>query len=150
MSKLKIETKDNGTYLLEGEITEDADLGFFEKASSQEILLDLNQVTFINSCGIRDWIEAQAKFQGHKIVYENCPQVIVEQMNMVKGFIANGGEVKSFYAPYYNEKTDQEVKILIDPSEVKDSKAPVKKADDGTELEFDDIELQYFSFLKNQ
>ena len=104
----------------------------------------------INSCGIRDWVEYQKRIPDQvKIVYSKCPQVIIEQINIIKGFIREGGIVKSFYAPYYDENNDQEVKILITPSEVVDLKAPEKKNDDGDILEFDEIELQYFNFLKN-
>jgi hypothetical protein len=69
-------------------------------------------------------------------------------MNIVAGFIHPHGEIESFFAPYYSETSDQEVKLLITPSEVLDGKAPSKKNDAGEELEFDDIEAQYFNFLK--
>jgi len=103
----------------------------------------------INSCGIRDWVEFQKNIDDSvQIIYQNCPQVIIEQINIIKGFIKEGGIIESFYAPYYDEKNDKEIKILITPDEVVDGKAPVKKNEDGEELDFDEIELQYFNFLK--
>ena len=76
--------------------------------------------------------------------------MIVEQLNIIKGFIKPGGIVESFFAPYYNDAKDEEVKLLITPDEVVDNKAPAKKDSDGNELEFDEIELQYFNFLKSK
>ncbi len=137
-------------FKLSGQIDEDADLSKLDFSGASEIEFDLENITLINSCGIRDWVEYQKRIPDQvKIVYSKCPQVIIEQINIIKGFIREGGIVKSFYAPYYDENNDQEVKILITPSEVVDLKAPEKKNDDGDILEFDEIELQYFNFLKN-
>lgn len=152
MSSLNIiVTEDNSTInaLLEGQINEDSDFTSFENLKGDKLILNLRNVTHINSCGIRDWVEIQKKyFNFSKVIYQECPQVIIEQMNIVSGFIHANGEIESFYAPYYNEEKDEEVKILLTPSEVSNSKAPSKKDADGNELEFDDIEIQYFSFLK--
>ncbi|MBD63687.1 MAG: hypothetical protein CME62_00640 [Halobacteriovoraceae bacterium] len=145
-----IEQNDQVTYKLSGQIDEDADLDkMLSGAAQSRIVFDLADVTMINSCGIRDWIEFQKKInQETKIIYENCPQVIIEQMNIIKGFIREGGEISSFYAPYYNPATDEEIKILLTPEEVIEGKAPEKKDEQGRMLEFDEIELQYFNFLK--
>jgi hypothetical protein len=152
MSSLKIELTKNGTdtlITLSGHINEDSDLSLMKEMKGNELTLDLKAVSLINSCGIRDWIEFQkVNFDFSKVTYRNCPQVIIEQMNIVAGFIHPHGEIESFFAPYYSETSDQEVKLLITPSEVLDGKAPSKKNDAGEELEFDDIEAQYFNFLK--
>ena len=152
MSSLNvIVTKDDsGTkVVLEGQINEDSDFSALENLKGDTLILNLKNITHINSCGIRDWVEVQKNsFQFNKVIYQECPQVIIEQMNIVSGFIHKNGSIESFYAPYYNEAKDEEVKILLTPDEVVSSKAPVKKDQDGNELEFDDIEVQYFSFLK--
>lgn len=133
-----------------GQIDEDADFSPLNGKTSSAMVFDLEGVDLINSCGIRDWIEFQKSLpQDMKIVYRKCPQVIVEQLNIVKGFVRENSEIESFYAPYYNEDKDEEVKILLKPSQVVEGKAPTLKDDDGNELEFDEIEAQYFSFLKN-
>jgi hypothetical protein len=69
-------------------------------------------------------------------------------MNIVAGFIHPNGRIESFVAPYYDETNDEEIKILLTPEEIKDGKAPLKTNDAGEALEFDEIELQYFNFLK--
>lgn len=150
---LKIELSDeNGTKIIRfsGAIDEDSDFSTIEENLSTEVVFDLNNINLINSCGIRDWIKFQDTLPKDLIItYRNCPQVIIEQMNIVKGFIKEGGKIESFYAPYYSEGEDKEYKLLISPTEVKDGKAPSKKDESGEELEFDDIEAQYFNFLKN-
>lgn len=152
-SSLKVDVKESENeviFSLAGQIDEDADLSQLATAK-KKITFDLDGVELINSCGIRDWVSFQNNLSDDcSIVYKNCPQVIVEQLNIIKGFIKEGGIVESFYAPYYNEAKDEEVKILIKPAEVVDSKAPSKKDNEGNELEFDEIELQYFNFLKSK
>jgi anti-anti-sigma regulatory factor len=134
-----------------GQIDEDADFSLVEGLDSATIIFDLEKVTHINSCGIREWIKFQETLSTNSsLLYRKCPQVIVEQMNIVKGFVREGGKIESFYAPYFYEEKDEEVKVLLTPDQVKDGKAPEMKFE-GTDnvMEFDDIEAQYFNFLKN-
>lgn len=153
MSGLKIELNQNGDEIeavFEGQIDEDADFSELKGKSPKRLIFNLKKVSMINSCGIRDWIEFQKNLpENMELVYRRCPQVIVEQLNIVKGFIRENGQVESFYAPYYNEDKDEEIKVLLTPDQVVDGKAPVQKDESGLELEFDEIEAQYFSFLKN-
>jgi anti-anti-sigma regulatory factor len=134
---------------LEGSIDEDATFEEIEKVSGSEYIFDFDKVKMINSCGIREWIKFIEKLpKGSKIIYKKCPQIIIEQINMVHGFIPAGASIESFYAPYYDEDSDTEHKILLNSSDIKGGKAPtVKSPDSGKEMEFDAIEEQYFSFL---
>ncbi len=138
-------------YFFNGQIDEDSDFSAVNIGNHKSVIFDLENVNLINSCGIRDWVKFQSELpEDLIIVYRKCPQVIVEQFNIIKGFIKTSGIVESFYAPYYNDIKDEEVKVLIRPSEVIDLKAPEKKDDEGNLLEFDEIELQYFNFLKSK
>ena len=152
-SQLKISIEDvDGKVVVsyEGQIDEDADFSQVDLGQYTSLVFDLEKVTHLNSCGIREWIKFQdSNVKGKEVLYRKCPQVIVEQMNIVKGFVVEGGNIESFFAPYYNEANDEEVKVLLQPSQVIDGKAPDIKDDDGNSLEFDDIEAQYFSFIKN-
>ena len=152
MTSLSIEVKkenDLTVIRLQGQINEDSHFEEIKALTEKEIVIDLSEVSHINSCGIREWIELQKKyFKFDKVIYRECPQVIVEQMNIVSGFVFEKGIIESFYAPYYSEGEDKEYKVLLKPSEVLNGKAPVKKDESGQTLEFDDIEAQYFNFLK--
>ncbi|MFP5492808.1 MAG: FmdB family zinc ribbon protein [Bacteriovoracia bacterium] len=156
MSKLKIDKQlldGKLTVMLAGTIDEDADFLPLEGLSQPEIVFDFQQITLLNSCGIREWISFIAKLPAPtRVTYRRCPQIIIEQINMVHGFFREGAVIESFYAPYYCEKCDKESKLLLNTSQVKNRRAPDAACPhcgaDG--LEFDALEEQYFHFLKNQ
>lgn len=131
-----------------GSIDEDADLSEILETQASHINFDFNQVELINSCGIREWIKFLDQLSSESIQYENCPQIIIEQINMVHGFIRPGSRLKSFYAPYYCEECDKERKAHVMSNDVKNKKAPkVNCPDCGNEMEFDALEASYFNFL---
>ncbi|MDA8792724.1 hypothetical protein N9N67_05730 [Bacteriovoracaceae bacterium] len=116
---------------------------------SPNIVLDLDKVKLINSCGIREWIRfIQRMDQQEKIIYRQIPKVFINQMNIVKGFVTKNSLVESFYAPYFDEDNDLEMDKLIFTDQVVDSQAPVFMNEQGNELEFDAFESTYFKFLK--
>lgn len=133
---------------LAGVIDEDAVFDKIKNLQMTRYFFDFNKITMINSCGIREWIKYLQDIEGARITYLNCPQIIIEQVNMVHGFIKKGIDVESFYAPYFCPNCDTEKKILLKNSEVVNFKAPVKQCNTCKgDLEFDAIEKQYFSFL---
>lgn len=131
-----------------GVIDEDAIFDKIKNLKMANYVFDFNKITMINSCGIREWIKYLQEIDGTAIKYLNCPQIIIEQVNMVHGFIRKGIAVESFYAPYFCANCDTEKRILLKGAEVINSKAPVKQCNTcQLDLEFDAIEKQYFSFL---
>ena len=149
--KLSIATRITGSEAyaaFEGVIDEDANFDKIKSLGMNQFVFDFNNVTMINSCGIREWIKYLDNLGEAKIIYMNCPQIIIEQVNMVHGFIRKGIVVDSFYAPYFCTSCDTGKKILLKSSEVAGFKPPVKHCNTcKSELEFDAIEKQYFSFL---
>lgn len=154
MGKLDVEMNNNSGVLnvkLNGSIDEDVNFSKYALSGAQAIELDLKGVTGINSCGIREWIKWLNSSAASKLKFHNCPKVIVDQINMVDGFLPTSAEVASFYVPYYNEDTGSEKNVLfrngieysagqINPPKVQD--------DDGNEMEMDIIENKYFKFLR--
>lgn len=140
---------DLAEFLLQGQIDEDSTFEEILSSKKSKIIIDFNKVTLINSCGVREWINFLEGVKDCIITYKNCPQVVIEQINMVHGFILPNTSIESFYAPYYSEKADDVLKVLLLSSQVVDGKAP-KIEQDGEELEFDAIEAQYFQFLKQK
>lgn len=155
MGQLSIIKKQEGPVLyleISGQIDEDVDFSSQALTGVQEIVLDLASVKTINSCGIREWIDwIKTAESAQKITYKNCPKVIVDQINMVEGFLPVNGKVESFFVPYYSEDSGEEKNILFrhgieftdheitPPSGVQDS--------EGHEMEMDIIEGKYFKFL---
>lgn len=145
-AKLIIEVK--------GNIDEDASFQPPELGGATSVSLDLEGVTAINSVGIREWIKwVKSIPTSVQLSVRRCPKIIVDQINMVAGFLPTGTTIESFYVPYYSDASGNEKMVLFEngkeykgsevfaPSEVKD--------DSGEAMEMDVIEAKYFKFLKN-
>lgn len=156
MGSFKAEKQQNGEETLvtfAGHIDEDAQFANLDLNGASKVVVDLDGVTAINSCGIREWIKwIRTAPSNATVVYKNCPKVIVDQINMVTGFLPDNGKVESFYVPYYSDASGDEKMVLFKegvefkggeifpPAEVKDSSGEV--------MEMDVIEAKYFKFLK--
>jgi len=155
MGKLDVKMNKTGEKLniqMIGTIDEDVDFNQFGLSGSHHIEIDLSGIKSINSCGIREWIKWIGSGAGSSITYSNCPKVIVDQINMVDGFLPSNAKVLSFYVPYYNDEVGTEKNILFrygaeykegavtPPAEVKDEQ--------GQPMEMDVIETKYFKFIK--
>jgi len=151
--KFHIEQQDQTLMVqVEGSINEDLQIEKLSHLKASHILFDVDKVKMINSCGIREWIRLIESFgSAVTLEYVKVPQIVVQQMNMISGFLSKNAKVTSFYAPYFIEDLDEEKQILLRSDEVKNFKAPEQTAEvDGTtyKLDFDAIEEQYFRFLK--
>lgn len=155
MGQLKFNSEKSGNTLvirIEGSINEDLVIEKAAELKNPHITFDMQKVKMINSCGIREWIRMLEKHDPEtQFEYVNVPQIVIQQMNMIAGFLTKNAKVSSFYAPYFIEDLDEERQILLNAADIKDFKAPKKTENvDGTEyaLDFDAIEEQYFRFLK--
>lgn len=153
MNKFDIKLNDNGGALqvkVVGIIDEDVDFAGFP-LQGQQIEFDLKDLKSINSCGIREWIKWMGTASNAKISLHNCPKVIVDQINMVDGFLPSNGEVQSFFVPYYSEEAGSEKNILFTRGKEFNEGAvnapPSVKDEEGNEMEMDVIESKYFKFL---
>jgi hypothetical protein len=154
MSKfdVKVNKADDGiTLAIDGIIDEDANFSNYALNDAKKITMNLLNVKSINSCGIREWVKWIETAGSAPLIYQQCPKVIVDQINMVQGFLPKTGSVESFFVPYYNEDSGSEKNVLFSKGkEFSESgiTAPVIKDDSGNEMEMDVIETKYFKFLK--
>ncbi|MBN20687.1 MAG: hypothetical protein CL678_05300 [Bdellovibrionaceae bacterium] len=116
------------------------------------IILYCGEVKRINSVGIRNWIQYFSKLTsaGKTLTLKECSFAIVQQINDVKGFTCNG-TVESIYLPFVCSETGDEIQILKTVQELSVPGYDVNAetcAECPGELEFDDIEEEYFHFLK--
>lgn len=155
MGKLEAKATKEGAKLnlnIAGTIDEDADFSQIPIAGNSEIELNLQNLKSINSCGIREWIQWMGTAGSAKITFSLCPKVIVDQINMVDGFLPANGKVASFYVPYYNDDSGSEKNVLFTyGTEFSESSVnPPKdiKDEEGNPMEMDVIEAKYFKFLK--
>ena len=157
MGQFAVNKRTEGDALIlafQGNIDEDASFQDIQLSGGAKFVVDLEKVNSINSCGIREWIKwIRGAPAGSEITYRKCPKVIVDQINMVSGFLPDNAKVESFYVPYYSEGSGTEKMILFEagvhysngkvqpPDEVKDDES-------GELMEMDVIEAKYFKFLQ--
>lgn len=122
--------------------------------NAREIIVNFEKVTGVKSFGIRELIRWISKNKDAMIIYTRCPKIVVDQINIVDGFLPFNAHVDSFYVPYYSEVTEQELQVLfrfghefneasiIPPEQVKDSS--------GNPMEIDAIWSKYFRFIENR
>lgn len=137
---------------ISGVIDEDADFGPHALTGAKDVEIHLGNIKSINSCGIREWIKWVGTAGPANVIYHECPKVIVDQINMVQGFLPSTGKVMSFYVPYFSDDAGSEKTVLFrygaeytdtelkPPAEVKD--------DEGNVMEMDVIEAKYFKFIR--
>jgi hypothetical protein len=138
--------------IMTGDINEDSDFRAF-KADQAQVVLDLGGITSINSTGIRLWISWIKEIEGKKIELVHCPKVLVDQMNMVAGFLPEGAKVRSFYVPYFEEKSGVEKSLLFSVGkEILNGQVhppAVVEDDAGEPMTMDVFPSKYFRFVKN-
>src|SRR5262249_29218637 len=115
------------------------------------IVVHCGEVSRINSTGVKAWIMFFRSLQqkGVKIKFSHCSTAIIEQMNMVNGFMA-GGTVESVYAPFLCHGCQSEVSALYSSEQLRKSAfqvADLKCPKCGEKATFDDVPEEYFGFL---
>lgn len=152
--KFKIETKAEGgvtKIYLKGVIDEDTEFEALKKAGSN-LVINFKGVTSINSCGIRTWVNFMKDLASAKIVYEECPPLIVRQMNMVPSFMSHA-KVTSVYVPYVCDECESETMTLVTHDKFGNGNPSIPESMTCTsckegEMELDGNPKQYFAFAK--
>jgi hypothetical protein len=154
MGKVEIKVEKSASQVkvnISGVIDEDVDFNAYNLAGAPSVEVHLGDVKSINSCGIREWIKWIASAGPAPVVYHECPKVIVDQINMVQGFLPASGKVNSFYVPYFSESSGAEKKVLFrygNEFTEKEIKPPETVQDEeGNPMEMDVIEAKYFKFI---
>ncbi len=144
--------EDGGTCRLAigGEITEEARFDAMAPIQGR-LVVDLGEVSRINSCGVREWIHfIKGIPEGTEVSFERCPPVFVAQANMIANFLGRG-RILTFVAPYFCEKCQRSVDFLLDAArDFPDAtaRAPRKTCDScGGPLVFDEVEENYLGFI---
>ncbi len=138
---------------LSGNVDEDSNFQAIDGGTASSIILDLEKITAINSVGIREWIKWIKEFPPTvQLSLRKCPKIIVDQVNMVAGFLPAGAKIESFFVPYYSDSSGSEKMVLFESGkEFADGQItamPEIKDESGEVMEMDVIEAKYFKFLK--
>ncbi len=145
---------------IDGSMDEYSDYTAIETQFTDEVVFDFNNVEHINSTGIKHWVQWVSvivdKNPNLKFCFVNCPKPIVDQINMVDGFLPPGSVVKSFKVPYFCEVCDKDVTrtFVLGREYSFDEGRLILNIPDNTcdrsdcEMEPDVVEQKYFKFLK--
>lgn len=147
--ELKI-TQEGSTFFLEGIINEFAKFQKLFEFQGPQMILNLKQVSRINSTGVREWINAiETIDRSIEILFIECPPIVVYQMNMIPNF-ASRVKVKSVFAPHFCPECGNQDEFLIEVENF-DKDAGLKEykcTSCGAVTEFDDDEESYFYFME--
>jgi hypothetical protein len=135
---------------LHGVIDEHADLAPIA-ALRGDVELNMSGIRRINSFGVRAWMEVIRQVSRDvRMRFVECPSSVVDQMNMVRGFLGHGALV-SFYAPLMCEDCDRQSDQLF---EVERCRALGGRLPDvpcpgcARPMLIDDLEDQYLLFVR--
>ena len=143
---------DHDVVTIAGVIDETSDLAPLARLGERAIVVDLRGVRRINSYGVRVWLDAiRALPRTAPLTFVHAPPPVVDQCNMVAGFLGHGA-LESFYAPMTCRECDESVDRLFDVAacraaagKLPDSPCPRCKRP----MEIDDLEEQYLSFVRD-
>ncbi len=145
MSSLKV-TINGEKVELDGYLDEKSDLTVLKELNG-DIIVDFKNLTRINSCGVKEWVEV-INTGDKNLSYDNCSLVTVKQLNAVPDFMG-GSRVIKFYAPYYCEECDEERECLLEVANFDPGNVPELKCSECEHaMSFDGVASHYFSFLK--
>jgi hypothetical protein len=133
-----------------GVIDEHADLKQLSDVRG-DVEVSLKGVRRINSFGVRAWIDAVRKIpKDTRLTFVECPPPVVDQINMVQGFLGHG-KLVSFYSPMICEECDEQEDelFMVDKCRELGGKLPkVTCKRCGNAMEVDDLEEQYLLFVR--
>ena len=157
---MKMDDNNNTRLQFEGPMDEHSDYKQIQFDFTDEVIFDFDRVSHINSSGIKAWVQwqnsVQESFPRLRFSFINCPKPIVDQINMVEGFIPKNSVVRSFKVPYYCEtcEADKSYTFVLGREYVQnDDGTFVLKVPPNTcersdcEMEPDVVEQKYFRFL---
>jgi anti-anti-sigma regulatory factor len=89
---------------LRGDVNENCDLTDLQAQLRGTVELDLESVTRVNSCGVREWVNFMRSLGelGVQVSFVRCSPAVVLQLNTIYNFRGRA-RIRSFFAPYVCE-----------------------------------------------
>ena len=150
-----VERRDGLLVMLRGDIIEKTGFeALLEQLNTLKIRFDMGGVRYLNSTGIRRWVELLERIDADASYdFVRCSVAFTTQLGLVSRAIGRGAVV-SFMAPYYCEMCDRESQQLLQTSSMKggDGEIASPPAFDcpqcGGPLEFDELPARFFPFMQ--
>lgn len=133
---------------LSGPLNEDS---LFTSASFEPtsmIHIHLDELTSINSTGIRQWVIWVKDYPESEWQLWGCPPHFINNLNMIDKFVPKKSKVKTFYLPFFSQETGEEIQILIEREswESQPNKIETPRDSSGNLMHPDIIEDRFFKF----
>lgn len=110
--------KKDGTTLtveLSGYIGETSPLFDVSLHKIEKLVIDLGKVNYINSVGIKNWILWMRKIPKEcQLVLQRVPPSVVNQVNVVAGFLPAHAILQSVMVPYYCDTCSKEDNLIYE------------------------------------
>jgi len=146
-----IQGVDRTHVVLRGELTESTELEDLAPALVGRVDFDMSQLTYMNSLGVRAWVDFLDRVPIRNYLFHACSVAFVLQAALVDGVLGSGSVV-SFFAPYACELCTQREEHLLQSAAIVRTGTlhpPVFGCSrcDG-QLVLDDFPERYFAFLR--
>ncbi len=100
----------------DGSMDENAKLPTFDSlVQAKSLVFDFENCGVINSSGIKTWVKLMyelSDLEGVNITLRNCQPLILDQINMIEGFLPPNGTVESIHVRLFCEKCEKEFSVL--------------------------------------
>jgi CheY-like chemotaxis protein len=142
--------------MLRGDITEKTDFDpLLKQLTSQNLTFDMGGTRYLNSTGIRRWVEFLERMDTEaNYTFVRCSVAFVTQLGLVARAMGRG-KVVSFMAPYYCDMCDRETEQLLQTASLTypdRTRVPRPPEFDCPKcsgpLEFDELAERFFAFMQ--
>jgi CheY-like chemotaxis protein len=137
--------------VLKGDITEATSFSDLQTAMVGRVDFDMSQISYINSLGVREWVEFLRSSSIHGYEFHACSVPFVLQASLV-GDVLGHGTIASFFAPYQCDSCEHQEERLLQTATVlasENNEPPVFSCPAcGGKLVLDDLPDRYLAFLR--
>lgn len=123
------------------------------KVGKQHIVFNFKNVSTVNSCGVRSWINFMRELQksDRTIVFEECVPEVVMQINMIPSFKGKAF-IKSVYGSVTCDACGHEDKLLFEsgknlPTSPDQGIGEVTCSQCKAPMQLEEVEEEYFAFV---
>lgn len=153
--RVRISGREQLLVRMSGAVNETADFSPVKFAKRPKVEIDLEELTMINSVGLRSFGIWAASLGNEVIEFSHCPKFFIDQVNMIAGLIPPRARVISFYVPYFCDELEEERLILYrkgleferQGDQIK-FQYPEVQGPKGEAFVMDVMQEKYFAFLK--
>src|SRR6185437_11541117 len=102
---------------IDGDLSIDSELPKLVLKDITTLKIDVGDVTYINSEGLRNWIlwmdQTFKSVPAIEVIFSRVPFAIVKQINSLDNFIPASSKISSLYVPYFCENCNLDTSKLI-------------------------------------